>query len=123
MKADIAYYLLLLYLTVILKPLIPLVSDLLSHGFNEIEHMATVHAKYGSHHLEKELQDNSTKNNQDKNATALTSKEEPCFTVLAEINNYYYSATFDKQYNLTAYFKLPFGFSNRVIPPPKFNWI
>ena len=55
MKFAIAYYLLLIYATVILKPLIPVVEDVLIHCFAEAYHVATVHAKYGNNHLEKEL--------------------------------------------------------------------
>jgi len=65
MRFSIAYYLLLLYTLVMLKPLLPLVCDAWGHAFAEARHIASVHAKYGEHHLEKQLaaeQDNSTKN-------------------------------------------------------------
>ena len=55
MKFSIAYYFLLLYITVIIKPLIPVVVNAWDHTFAEARHIATVHAKYGAHHLEKQL--------------------------------------------------------------------
>jgi len=48
LKFTIAYYLLLLYVTIILKPLLPILSDVYSHTFAEVIHITTVHAKYGS---------------------------------------------------------------------------
>ncbi len=62
MRWTIAYYLILLYTTVMVKPLIPITSDTLSHLFSETEHIATIHAKYGAHHLEKELSQTNTDN-------------------------------------------------------------
>jgi hypothetical protein len=44
MKFAIAYYLLLIYSTVILKPLIPVAEDALFHCFAEAYHIASVHA-------------------------------------------------------------------------------
>ena len=52
MKSTIAYYLMLLYLTVMVHPLLQIVCDAWCHTFYEINHLATVHAKYGTHHLE-----------------------------------------------------------------------
>lgn len=54
MKFAIAYYLLLIYTTVIIKPIIPVAEDALFHCFAEAYHVATVHAVYGNNHLEKQ---------------------------------------------------------------------
>ncbi len=37
------------------KPLLPLISDALSHDFNEAIHISTVHAIYGDNHVENEM--------------------------------------------------------------------
>jgi len=65
MRAPIAYYMILLYFTVMFKPLLPIVRDLISHTFAEAIHVATVHAMYGNNHLQKELAqtDDSNSNN------------------------------------------------------------
>jgi hypothetical protein len=55
MKFATAYYLLLIYATVILKPLIPVAEDVLFHCFAEAYHVATVHAVEGKDHVEKEM--------------------------------------------------------------------
>ena len=55
MRFATAYYLLLIYTTVILKPLIPVAEDALFHCFAEAYHVATVHAVEGKDHVEKEM--------------------------------------------------------------------
>ncbi len=66
MKFTLAYYLILLYSTVILNPVIPIVSDALSHTFAEAYHIAMVHAKYGANHLQMELTNTTNENSQNK---------------------------------------------------------
>ena len=55
MKHPAAYYLLLLYCTLMVRCAMPVACDALSHLFNEEAHIATVHAVYGSHHLQAEV--------------------------------------------------------------------
>lgn len=57
MKFAIAYYLLLIYATVIAKPILPVAEDILLHCFAEAYHIATVHANEGKDHVEKEMAD------------------------------------------------------------------
>jgi hypothetical protein len=76
MRFPVAYYLLLLYLTVMLKPLMPLISDAWDHAFSESIHIATVHAKYGANHLQSVLADNASDNNSNgKNQNTVKSAE------------------------------------------------
>ncbi len=120
MKFNIAYYLLILYLTVIFKPLIPIISDGWQHAFNNIEHIALVHAKYGSHHLEKEMNENNHDVGQGKNSTLLKSEDQVSFHVV--VNQYNHAAhalTFKKQFDLLKYCRLPYIFIAREGPPPR----
>ncbi len=55
MKFNTAYYLLLLYIFAICKPVLPLLQDELAHLFWKAEHMATVHQHYGNHHTSHEI--------------------------------------------------------------------
>ena len=66
MKSVSAYYLLLLYISVLLRPLVPIATDWYAHQFNEIEHMILVHAVYGSHHVEVESGMNKPESDHDK---------------------------------------------------------
>jgi hypothetical protein len=63
MRSTIAYYLFILYLLVIFRPVVPVVSDAVSHAFALSIHLATVHALYGSNHLDKELEKTGSDNN------------------------------------------------------------
>ncbi|MEP6512575.1 MAG: hypothetical protein ABJA79_01805 [Parafilimonas sp.] len=64
----------LLYLTVVFKPAIPIISDALSHTFADAIHIATVHAKYGNNHLEKELATEGFDNDNSKNQNTVKSE-------------------------------------------------
>jgi hypothetical protein len=103
------------------KPLIPIISDVWEHEFNETEHLSVIHEKYGSHHLEKELEESSHDDNHEKNTNTLKSEDQVSFHVLA--NEYKHpnnSATFDKQFDFLKYLKLPSVFIALKSPPPKF---
>lgn len=63
MRFTAAYFLLLFYTTVLFGQLVPIVKDVLSHIFAEAIHIATVHAKHGSNHLSKEIEDTTRKDN------------------------------------------------------------
>ena len=119
MKFALAYYLLLIYLTVILKPIIPLAEDSLEHCFAEAYHVATVHAKYGNNHLEKQeadTNDDNTTNN--KNVKEDTNSSVHVFIVeqvcCSEINK------LRQLYFVQSSFPISKIFLNIVIPPPKF---
>jgi hypothetical protein len=120
MKFIIAYYLLLLYGVVICKPLIPIATDLLSHTFAEAIHLATVHAKYGNDHLEKEMANTGAENN--KNQTAVKSEE--IFITHISVKNYAYHINIKK---LSKYYpnlkqgKIESIFILTPAPPPKFS--
>lgn len=76
MKFAVAYYLLLIYATVILKPIIPLAEDSLSHCFAEAYHVATVHAIYGNNHVDVALADDAKDDTNNKNQTTSKTGEQ-----------------------------------------------
>lgn len=117
MRVPIAYYLMLLYVTVMFKPLIPVVKDTLSHIFSEAIHIATVHALYGSNHLENELS---------KTSDGVT--HQSCLA--SEENVQVHVATNEFQYDLNLtnailvypsnkFYKLNSVFISKAGPPPK----
>jgi len=120
MRFTTAYYLLLLYSLVMFRPLMPLVSDLLSHVFAEAIHIATVHAKYGSHHLEKEIEkatgDNSKNHNavlSQENLTVHISSKEYCYC--------FYPCRQNKNYPVLKIHDIEDIFIHKQAPPPKFS--
>lgn len=120
MKFTLAYYLLLIYATVILNPVIPIVKDGLSHCFAQAYHIATVHAIYGDNHIEKQMAGaNDDSNSNTKNII----KEDGAASIHLSVLLYF---TFKKitpfktSYIQQPEFFLHKIFLNIVVPPPKF---
>ena len=123
MRVLITYYLMLLYITVMFKPLIPLVSDALSHTFSKAIHIATVHAVYGSHHLEKELS-NSSSDNANSSHQNTVNTEDPV-PLHVSTNEWVYDFCFDgtgKDHPSLKLSKLKAGFILKSFPPPRFPY-
>lgn len=112
----------LLYITVMVKPLMPIVSDWWQHEFNEMEHMTHVHSVYGSHHLQHEIANTSSDNDHCKNQNTLKSEDQVAFHVLTdEYKTDYNSTLFGKQFHLLKFLNLPSVFISKKGHPPKFT--
>lgn len=122
MKSPAAYYLMLIYVTVMIKPLLPFIYDAWSHEFNEIEHISIIHARYGSHHLERELADTDTDDNKSKNQNILRSEDQVPFHVLAQVCKFDLIANKAsiQHHNFTLHSLPNISVSNQG-PPPKFS--
>lgn len=57
--------LLLSYLVILVKPILPHVSDFLAHAFWKYEHIATVHQENGTSHVHYELEKAAEKDQSD----------------------------------------------------------
>lgn len=112
----------LLYITVMFKPLIPIISDAYSHTFNEMAHIATVHAKYGSNHLAAELADTG-RDDKSKNQNTTKSLNEVPVHVL--VNNCS-SVSLLNNININYCYLILHNISKVYIfcqcPPPKFSY-
>ncbi len=96
-------------------------GDMWAHEFNEIEHISTVHAKYGSHHLQKEVADTDADNSQ-KSQTNLKSEDQVPFHVSAkEYKIDFKISLINKEFLLLKFHKLFAVFISREGPPPKFS--
>ncbi len=122
MRQTAAYYLFLVYLTVIFRAILPVVGDSVSHFFEEEEHLATVHAKYGNNHLHKEIAEASAEDNSNKNQNTVKS-EELISAHLSEFECAYcsYPKLSNREYSSQMFFYLPDIFLSKLIPPPKFS--
>ncbi len=112
----------LLYVTIMLKPLVPVVDDWWEHEFNPIKHQIHVHAIYGSNHLQKELADENSNNDNNKNQNTLKSQDQVSFHVSPAISKY--GCTLNKsdiQYSSFILNKLPLVLISNQGPPPKFS--
>ena len=101
------------------KPLIPVIKDAYSHTFGEAIHLATVHAKYGSNHLEHALATAGAENNgkNQKNASPgenfqLHIKSPECLYDLCLFR-------IENSYSNIRIFKLSAIFLAKIVPPPR----
>ncbi len=120
MKVTVAYYLILLYVTVMLKPMLPIVSDTLSHTFYEAIHIATVHAIFGSNHLEKELSDTAPDNAGSKHQNVNLEDQVPFHVSVDTSHDGLTFNVADQFYSSLRLYKPKPGFILRNFPPPKF---
>lgn len=69
MNKLLLYLLLFSYTTVIVKPVLPTISDTIAHIFWYSQHMATVHYEHGQYHVHIEYADAAKKGYPEKNNT------------------------------------------------------
>ena len=112
----------LLYITVMLKPLLPIVNDWWSHEFNQIEHVSLIHAKYGSRHVTKELADRAYENGSTKNQNTLKLQDQVQLHIsVVKCTSPFSLNSFQIDYPVLKLYKLPAIFISKQGPPPKFS--
>ena len=67
-KKSIVYAFLCIYSFALIKPAMPLVSDVIAHTFYKMQHMATVHYENGKYHVHAELAAEATGQKDPKSA-------------------------------------------------------
>ncbi len=85
MKKGILYILIVSYSTLMLKPVLPYVSDAFAHAFWYSQHMATVHYVNGKFHLHKEVMEETKKNTNDANPLSLKKEQSQQEHLVTEI--------------------------------------
>jgi hypothetical protein len=90
MKKVFIYLLFFSYTTMLLKPVMPSVADLLAHTFWYSHHMATVHFENGKYHVHYQYMEESKKNFPEKNSHFLKN-ETTANDHLASNNEYDFS--------------------------------
>lgn len=120
MKFSVAYYLVLLYLLVLLKPLIPLIADTWNHEFNNLTHISLIHAKYGNNHLQKELSETASDKKGDKKQHIVNSPVDVSFhLVQPDLNFTFFEAVNNPIYLIFNFEATSFIFIQNQGPPPK----
>ena len=118
MKKALLYHLLFSYLTVVVKPVLPTISDTIAHIFWYSEHMATVHYEHGKYHVHMEYTEAAKKGYPEKNNVLredeslsfhLSTVHTYDFTVYARVTNKFFLSSS----------MLPIVYGNRLYPPPK----
>ena len=71
MKKLLPYLFICLYSAIILKPVMPYITDGVAHILNFQGHMATVHAHHGKYHVHTEITEAAKNQNSEKNTNTL----------------------------------------------------
>ena len=122
MRFPSAYYLMLLYLTIMFRGVIPVLEDDLSHSFADAEHIATVHMLYGDNHVEKAMADTGRDNDGSKPQNSV--KTEDQVPVHIPTDALYTDFSISNANNLYTGLKLnnlPSIYLSTKAPPPKFS--
>lgn len=122
MHFSTAYYLMLLYIAVMFKPVIPVVMDAYDHAFHECIHLATVHEKYGSNHLDKALANAGSDNENGKSQKSISTEDPvPVHITSGEVSFALSASDTTIQWAGGKFCTLPSVFLSRLSPPPKFS--
>ena len=120
MKKGILYIILFSYSVIMLKPVIPYVSDTIAHIFWYSKHMATVHYVDGKFHVHKAVMEEEKKNGADKNPYSVKKEQSQSDHLISFIKPIVF-----KKIILNIYFNI---YSSPLVladlkndyPPPKF---
>lgn len=101
------------------RPLLPAITDWYEHEFNPIQHEIKVHMVYGNLHVEKDIAESNSQNN-DNNPGSVKSDFQVSFHVVAnKYENCVTSIFYKKQFQILADQKTLSIFFSREGPPPK----
>lgn len=119
-KKFISCLLLALYSLAFLKPIAPLVNDLLAHTFWKMQHLATVHYENGKYHLHNELKTASNEDSSNRKAGSLTSDETLALHLgVADLSQLYLKTNQAHNYPKTKVNLVHF-FPGKDSPPPQY---
>src|ERR1700757_3886714 len=75
-KKIVVYTFLYVYAFGLIKPIMPIINDVIAHTFYKMEHLATVHFENGKYHVHAELASEAGKQNNDaKGSNQFSSNE------------------------------------------------
>ncbi len=118
MKRIISYLVLFSYTIIILKPVIPVVSDSVAHIFWKLEHISTVHSHGGDDHVHQEIIETETQDQKDKTA-ALVTFEVAIPHLFAKVSYDFSLASEIQIHNISSLFYHPQASIELDDPPPK----
>ena len=119
MKRIISYLVLFSYTIIILKPVIPVVSDSVAHIFWKLEHISTVHSHGGDDHVHQEIMKTEAQDQKDKTTVPFRYEVSVNSHLIAKIS-YDFSLVPEIQiHNISSLFYHPQAFLEQDDPPPE----
>lgn len=112
---------LLSYAVVLIKPVLPYVSDFINHAFFYAKHMATVHYENGQYHVHYQTAKDAREEKQDKSNLPSSKKDNTSTEhILTNTNQTDFSLTIiNAQYHTSATQAVVSGILNVHYPPPR----
>ncbi len=98
-----------------------MIGDKLSHQFNFMEHIATIHALYGDNHIQKEIAATSDKDNSKSSGTQKTEDQIPFHLLGGENNCQVFTKQISKLFLIFTPSRLSKVLLPVVSPPPKYR--
>jgi hypothetical protein len=118
MKKALLYLLIFSYSTMLLKPVLPVISDKIAHIFWYSEHMATVHYEHGQYHVHYELYEAAKKGYPEKNNT--TKEDDQVNIHLSSVHTYHFNIRLPLQNKFLSFSSaLADTYTSSHYPPPK----
>lgn len=100
--------------------MIPIIGDELAHAFNGEIHISTIHAKYGSDHLEADLARTESANENTKNHNIINMQDEVSIHVFSHpFTCDFLSTEINENYPALKLSHLPVIFISLNSPPPE----
>ncbi|MEP6713133.1 MAG: hypothetical protein ABJA37_11980 [Ferruginibacter sp.] len=119
MKKGILYILLFSYSVLMLKPLLPYISDKIAHAFWYSQHMATVHYVDGKFHVHKEVMEDAKKNSNEKNPYSQKKEQSQNEHLIAMVKPLFLRHLVINEYSLKSPRAILPGYLQADYPPPR----
>lgn len=120
MRENIAYYLLLLYLSVLFQPFLPIIKDAAAHFFVEAYHENVVHVQLGNDHVDIEISDAGSKTSQESCPQKSLNETSGLYFSEKPLEKFLFTLPFIRNsFSLFPFSCLPDILLSVVVPPPK----
>lgn len=121
MKKGILYILLFTYSTMMFKPLLPYITDVVAHTLFYQSHMATVHFENGKFHVHKEIINETKKEQQAGNTQQLKKDNQPNDHINITFAIVPLPGQFPQKYVMRYSIPCPQAWFPVYTPPPRFQ--
>ena len=119
MKKFLPYLLISLYLTIMLKPVMPYITDAVAHILNFKGHMATEHAHHGRYHVHTEVAESAKNETSETNPNALKKQGPESDQIVTSKFIVLYFPDVNFKYFSILNKNAKSGYLNNHFPPPK----
>jgi valyl-tRNA synthetase len=118
-KKFVIYAFLYVYCFGLIKPIMPIVNDVIAHTFYKMEHLATVHFENGKYHVHEELASEASKRNDAKGTNQFSENETLSSHIINKKIEYKIYPSLSSKIIFSKEQHLLDAFVQNVTPPPE----